>query len=182
MLCICAASETESPPRPPEEDLFHVDHHHICHRTAHDWARACPKGPQCQHQTLPWNTHMQVPEPQELPFIFRPSILVKFLMSSTYSFTYTLVNIHDGGTNTLSRAPTVLITLIMAVGLPKQSLWVKSSGTVQRRMCVQWEPEWKYAPQANALTWITKTHINPEHISAEDSTRLTLHRRIMAQK
>lgn len=38
-------------------------------------------------------------------------------------------------------------------------------------MCVQWEPEWKYAPQANALTWITKLHINSQHINAEDSIR-----------
>lgn len=41
---------------------------------------------------------------------------------------------------------------VMAVVIPKPSVSVKSSGTVQKRMCVQWEPEWKYAPQANALT------------------------------
>lgn len=57
-----AASEAESPPWSSEEDLFHVDHHHLRHRPAHHRARARPKGPQRQHQTVPWNTHLQVPQ------------------------------------------------------------------------------------------------------------------------
>lgn len=56
----CAASEAESAPRSAEEDLFHVDHHHLRHGPAHHRARACPQGPQRQHQTVPRNTDLQV--------------------------------------------------------------------------------------------------------------------------
>lgn len=67
----------------------------------------------------------------------------------------------------------------VAVVIPKTSAWVNSNGAaVRKRMCVQREREWKYAPQANALTWITKTHINSQRIRAEDGMRLRLHRSI----
>lgn len=61
-------------------------------------------------------------------------------------------------------------------------MWVNTNGTaVWKKMCAQQKPEWKYAPQANALTWITKMHINCEHINAEDSMGPGLCRSMKAQ-
>lgn len=61
----------------------------------------------------------------------------------------------------------------VAVVVLKASAWLNINGAaVQKGMRVQREPEWKYAPQANALTWITKTHIISQCICDEDDMRL----------
>lgn len=64
----------------------------------------------------------------------------------------------------------------VAAVIPEKSVWVSSNGTaVGKTMCMQREPEWKYAPEANALTWIAKTYISRAQGNAKDSTGLMLH-------
>lgn len=57
---VCAALKAEPSPRPLEEDLLHLDHHHVGHGAAHHRAGTRPTRPQCQYQALSWNSYLQV--------------------------------------------------------------------------------------------------------------------------